>query len=192
MTAVPLVLPFPRPARWVRHALEMLRQAELSGLEPSAYGLLDRPWDPPTCSPQVRRELWSWLDDVAGWLNHTYAWQTAHVVPNCWPCHPALVRELAVLACLRAAAAHATVPHSMEEWHRYALPGFYARMTERQGLGCPPGRHVDWPARSWDADYHAPSAAAQRGRLFDADTNEQPPNHSPGSRAPGNGEGVAR
>ena len=190
MTDILLAPPFPRPPRWVRHALEMLRQAELSGLEPSAYGLLDRPWDPATCSPQVRRELWSWIDDVAGWLNYTYAWQTTHVVPSCWPAHPALVRELAVIACMRAAAADATVPHPMEEWHRYALPGFYARMNERQGMGCPPGRHVDWPARSWDADYRTPSAVAERRRRFNADIRDQSCDSAPDKVTPDDGEGA--
>ena len=191
MTAVQLTPSFPRPPRWVRHALEMLRQAELSGLEPSAYGLLDRPWEPASCATHVRRELWPWLDDVAGWLNHSYAWQTAHMVPACWPAHPAIAHELAVLACLRAAAADATVPHPLEEWHRNALPGFLARMTERQGLGCPPGRHVDWPARSWDADYRSAAAIAERRRLFDTDTGEgAPAARSPAGLASDDEEGA--
>lgn len=172
MSAPELVRAFPPPPRWVRHALEQLRQAESAGIEPAGLQLLDRPWDPATCSPHVRRELWPWLDDVAAWLNRTYAWQTAHAIPSCWPAHPHLVLELAVLACLRVAAADATGPHALEEWHRYALPGFGQRMSERLGIGCPPGRHVDWPARSWDVEFTSSSAVDARHRMFEADIGD--------------------
>lgn len=164
-----LVIPFPPPPRWVRHALEQLRQAEAAGLEPAGLQLLDRPWDPASCSPHVRQELWPWLDGVAVWLNHTYAWQTASAVPSCWPAHPHLVYELAVLACLRAAAADAAGPQALEEWHRYALPGFTARMSERLGVACSPGRHLDWPARSWAVEFDSPQATGARRTLFDGD-----------------------
>ena len=169
MTAPQLVPPFPVPPRAVRTALEHLRQAEDGGLEPAGLQLLDRPWDPAGCSPHVRAQLWPWLDDVAAWLNHTYAWQTACAIPSCWPAHPDLVSELAVLACLRVAAADSIAPHALEEWHRYALPGFHARMGERLGIGCTPGRHTDWPARSWSAEYDSPRAAEARRALFDGD-----------------------
>jgi len=165
----------------VRQALDQLAQAEAAGLDPTGLQLLDRPWDPASCSPHVLTQLWPWLDDVASWLNHTYAWQTAHTIPACWPVHPHLVRELAVLACLRAAAGEATAPHAMEDWHRYALPGFTARMTERLGIGCPPGRHVDWPARSWAVEYDSPRAAEHRRQLYDVDAGRPP---SPCHRTP--------
>ncbi|WP_241037784.1 hypothetical protein [Blastococcus litoris] len=164
-----LAVPFPPPPRWVRHALEHLRQAEDAGLEPTGLQLLDRPWDPASCSRHVRQQLWPWLDDVAAWLNHTYAWQTTSALPACWPAHPHLVHELAVLACLRVAAADATGPQALEEWHRYALPGFTARMRERLGVGCPPGRHLDWPARSWAVEFDSPQATEARRTLFDGD-----------------------
>ncbi|SFT82491.1 hypothetical protein SAMN05660657_03306 [Geodermatophilus amargosae] len=170
MTATGLVPPFPAPPRAVRTALEHLRQTEDAGLEPAGLPLLDRPWDPAACTPHVRAQLWPWLEDVAGWLNATFGWQTAHTIPACWPAHPSLVAELAVLACLRAAAGDASSPHAMEEWHRYALPGFTTRMADRLGIGCPPGRHLDWPARSWAAAYDSSEAAEARRDRFDADT----------------------
>ncbi|MGY1631893.1 hypothetical protein ACI784_09340 [Geodermatophilus sp. SYSU D01186] len=182
MTAPELVPPFPTPPRAVRTALEQLRQAGDGGLEPTGLPLLDRPWDPAGCSPHVRAQLWPWLDDVAAWLNHTYAWQTAAAIPSCWPAHPYLVSELAVLACLRVAAADALAPQGLEEWHRYALPGFQLRMSERLGIGCPPGRHTDWPARSWAAEYDSPRAAEARRALFDGDAG---PRRVAGTMRPG-------
>lgn len=174
MTDTQLAVPFPKPPHEVRRALEQLRLAEDAGLEPTGLPLLDRPWDPATCSPSVRQQLWPWLDDVAAWLNHTYAWQTSHAIPSCWPTHPHLVQELAVLACLRITAA-ALTPHGLEEWHRYALPTFHARMSERLGTGCPPGRHTDWPARSRAADYNSPKATEARRALFARDLGTTPP-----------------
>jgi hypothetical protein len=175
MTAPELAVPFPAPPREIRRALEQLRQAEDAGLQPAGLRLLDRPWDPAACSSPVRAQLWPWLDDVTAWLNHTYAWQSTLAVPSCWPAHPHLVHELAVLACLRVTAADATAPHALEEWHRYALPAFHARMAERLGIGCPPGRHTDWPARSWAADYDSPQATDARRILFDGDAGPSRP-----------------
>ena len=171
-----LLVPFPAPPRAVRTALEHLRQAEDAGLEPAGLPLLERPWDPAACPPRVRAQLWPWLDHVAGWLNTTYAWQTAAAVPPCWPAHPSLVAELAVLACLRVVAGDSATPHAMEEWHRHAVPAFHTRMADRLGIGCPPGRHLDWPARTWAAAYASADAARARRELFDADTgHERPP-----------------
>ncbi|SNS69474.1 hypothetical protein SAMN06893096_106244 [Geodermatophilus pulveris] len=178
MTDSPLAVPFPKPPQEVRRALEQLRLAEDAGLEPTGLPLLDRPWDPATCSPSVRQQLWPWLGDVAAWLNHTYAWQTTHAIPSCWARHPHLVQELAVLACLRITAAAALVPHALEEWHRYALPSFHARMSERLGTGCPPGRHTDWPARSRAIDYDSRQATEARRALFDDDLRRTPATES--------------
>ncbi|MGY1684952.1 hypothetical protein ACI8AK_05115 [Geodermatophilus sp. SYSU D00867] len=178
-----LVIPFPAPPRLVRTALEHLRQAEDAGLEPAGLPLLDRPWDPAGCAPSLRAQLWPWLDAVAGWLNATYAWQTASAIPACWPAHPHLATELAVLACLRAAAADAATPHPLEEWHRYALPAFHARMAERLGIGCPPGRHLDWPARSWADAYDTAEATAARRDLFAGDAGRRRPGAATGPSA---------
>lgn len=165
-----LLCPFPQPPRLVRHALDELSSPERADRDLAGWRVLDRPWDPAGCSPLLRTQLWPWLDDVATWINHEYGWQTAHVIPACWPRHPHLVHELAVLACLRAAAADAPGPHSLEDWHRYALPGFCQRMADRLGLGCPPGRHTDWPARSRQTEYSSPTAVEARNERFEADT----------------------
>ena len=60
--------------------------------------LLPKPWDPPSCrNPQLRAELWAWLDAVATWVNHEYVWDPDGTIPPCWPLHPHIVHELAVI-----------------------------------------------------------------------------------------------
>ncbi len=177
-----LVRVFPAPPRWVRHALEQSATPSRADRAPDTVRMPGRPWDPAGCPAQLRGQLWPWLDDVAAWINHEYGWQTAHVIPSCWPRHPYLVHELAVLACLRAAAAEAPGPQPLEDWHRYALPGFLARMTDRLGVGCAPGRHTDWPARSRHTEYASPEAADIRSQLFEADAGA--PGSTPTPRPP--------
>lgn len=171
MTSPRLLVAFPAPPREVQYALDSLTasanwtEAQRASMDPRS---LDRPWDPSGCQPGLRAALWPWLDQVAAWVNHEYAWQSARVIPACWPRHPHLVHELAVLACLRAAACDATGPHALEEWHRYALPGFSERIADRIGpVACPPGRHTDWPASSRYLEFTA--AADHRNQLFEAD-----------------------
>jgi len=173
MTARPLLLRFPAPPQVVRESIDQLKASEgwaerdRAVLDPRT---LDRPWDPASLPSRIRTQLWPWLDDVAGWVNHEYGWQTARTIPACWPQHPHLVYELAVLACLRVLAADATGPQPMEEWHRYVLPGFCERMAERiGGVGCPPGRHTEWPARSRHVEFTSPAAVDLRNQLFEAD-----------------------
>ena len=172
-----MLQPFPAAPQWVRQTIDQLKVPPelLSPAERASLRELDRPWDPAGCSMVVRAQLWPWLDDVAGWLNHEYGWQTAHSIPSCWPLHPHLVHELAVLACLRIAGGEATSPHMFEEWHRYALPGFLERMADRLGpAGCQPPRHLDWPAKSRYTEYTSPEAVDRRNQIFEADTGGHP------------------
>lgn len=110
---------------------------------------LPRPWDPPTCTtPQLRAELWTWLEAVVTWINHEYVWDhAAGVIPACWPSHPHLVHEIAVLADQRRRAGIDPTSGTMEEWHRYCLPGFLDRLKARTRTGCDE-QHATWPARS--------------------------------------------
>lgn len=166
---VPLVQPFPDPPRWVARNLEQLRGAAATNGDTLVSGTIHRPWDPAGCLPQQRKELWPWLDEVAMWINHEYVWQPAGAIPACWPAHPALVHELAVLACQRVVAVTATTPQLIDEWHRLALPTFTTRLITRLGTGCPPGRHTAWPGRSRHVEFADAEAAARRARLFAAD-----------------------
>ena len=73
----PLALPFPRPGRLVEYAYRELSIAA-NGTPEQIEALgdtrgLPRPWDPPSCThPNLRLELWVWLDDVVTWLNHEH------------------------------------------------------------------------------------------------------------------------
>jgi hypothetical protein len=175
---VVMLLPFPAPTTGISEALNDLAIlasgdqeaiAELGVTDPAG---LPRPWDPTTCPDELRQELWEWLDQVATWINHEYAWRSTSLIPPCWPRHPHLVAELAVLACLRATAADATSPDQLEDWHRYALPHFQERMTARLGdSGCRNG-HTDWPAAGRFDHFTGHQAAAQRQHTFDLDTHQ--------------------
>ena len=105
----PLAQPFPRPGRLVEYAYRELSIAA-NGTPEQIEALgdtrgLPRPWDPPSCThPNLRLELWVWLDDVVTWLNHEHIWDTDAFIPSCWPEHPHLVHDLAVLADQRRRA----------------------------------------------------------------------------------------
>ncbi len=108
---------------------------------------LPRPWDPPTLqSPALRAELWAWLEDVVDWVNHEYLWDPQPMISPCWPLHPHLVHEIAVLADQRRRAGIALDSNLLEEWHRYSLPGFLDRMNTRLKAHCDQD-HQPWPAR---------------------------------------------
>jgi hypothetical protein len=46
--------------------------------------LVDLP-SKPLSQPQLRKEVWSWLEAVVTRLNHEYVWDVANVIPPCWP-----------------------------------------------------------------------------------------------------------
>ena len=147
-----LVLGFPEPGRLLRAAFfDLHLAADGDEHQKAALGdpaLLPRPWDPPTCrDPDLRQELWEWLDGVVIWLNHDYTWDTDAMIPPCWPQHPHLVHEVAVLADQRRRAALALDSNALEEWHRYSVPTFTERMKSRLKAHCEQD-HQPWPGRS--------------------------------------------
>lgn len=131
-------------------------------------GLLPRPWIPATCTDRaLRAALWVWLDDVVTWLNHQCVWDpAAGMIPPCWPQHPHLVNEIAVLADQRRRAHLDTTSSSLEEWHRYCLPNFHSRLQARLRNGCDE-KHTPWPAQP----RHERHTRGHRARLdmFNAD-----------------------
>ncbi len=169
-----LVAAFPKPKKILQEAFEKLRRASsgdplaIEALGPLAD--LERPWDPPTCKARTRNALWLWLDEVVAWLNHEYARQPDHAIPACWPLHPDLVREIALLASQRLLAGRAFTHNQLIAWHQTALPDFYTRMLERLGGSpCHPGQHKPWPAASRYADYSSADATTTRTAIFDGD-----------------------
>ena len=147
-----MIRPFPRPGQRVQVAYRELHLAvngspeQKQAVSPAAR--LPRPWDPATCvDPELRSQLWAWLDEVVLWLNHEHTWDLAGTIPSCWPHHPHLVREIAVLADQRRRAALALSSDPLEDWHRYALPAFAERMRSNLKQHCEEG-HQPWPGRS--------------------------------------------
>ncbi|WP_156464799.1 hypothetical protein [Aeromicrobium sp. Root495] len=55
------------------------------------------------------------------------------------------MHELAVLADQRHRAEAATTSDGLEDWHRYALPGFVDRTRARLARYCLSGEHPRWP-----------------------------------------------
>ena len=169
----PLILEFPKPGERLKAAFhELFLTAEGSPQQKRAIknpDLLPRPWDPPSChEPELRDELWDWLDQVVAWVNHEYVWDPATMIPPCWPLHPHLVHEIAVLADQRRRAGIAPDSNGLEEWHRYSLPGFLDRMQTRLKNHCDQD-HQPWPARSRYARYQDDRNARRRQAAFNDD-----------------------
>lgn len=169
-----LIERFPSPGRRVEQAYHELDVA-LYGSEEQKKALgsprrLARPWDPPTCvDPGLRAGLWTWLDRVVTWLNREYVWDVTGMVPACWPKHPHLVHELAVLADLRRKAGHALSADGLEEWHRYALPAFHDRMRQRMRAHCEDRDHQPWPAQGRHTRHSSQASAGERAEAFERD-----------------------
>lgn len=131
--------------------------------------LLPRPWDLATClTPGLRQEVWTWLDAVVTWLNVEYVWDVGGTIPSCWPHHPHLVHEIAVLADQRRIADAGYSSDALESWHRYSLPAFTDRMRTRLKNHCEDG-HQPWPARGRLARHAADNSRRDRTDGFNAD-----------------------
>ena len=135
MTGHLIARPLPRPGPLVELAYRELQRAANGTLEQIlALGdihELPRPWEPECCPAKLRGEIWAWLDEVVDWLNTEYCWDPEGLIPACWPHHPHLVHEIAVLADQRRLAGQAFTSDLMEEWHRYTLPSFHDRLRSR-------------------------------------------------------------
>ncbi|MFC3687276.1 hypothetical protein [Aquipuribacter hungaricus] len=169
----PLVAPFPQPAQLVRLAYRELHIAATGTKEQiDALGdlaQLPRPWDPASClQPQLRRQVWDWLEQVVTWLNAEYVWDAETAVLPCWPQHPHLVHEIAVLADQRRRAGKELTSDAMEDWHRYSLPAFQDRTRTRTKGHCQDG-HEPWPAKGRHTRHTADATRGARAELYDAD-----------------------
>ena len=187
--------PFPLPGLLVQGAYRELHIAQYgTDEERAALGRienLDRPWQPFTCKPAVRQQLWQWLDEVVVWVNHEYGWGVDLLIPPCWPAHPHIAHELAVLADQRRSAAKAVFSDPLEEWHRYALPLFLDRMVARLGGRCV-NKHDDWPAAPRHRAYDSDQNRRQRHAWFAGDLNTAGPPAAAaagGANAPANAAG---
>ena len=100
---------------------------------------------------------------VVDWLNTDYCWDPDGLIPACWPHHPHLVHELAVLADQRRLAGQAFTSDLLEEWHRYTLPSFHDRLRSRIRSHCDDS-HQPWPAKGRHTRYR--DGADDRSRRF--------------------------
>jgi hypothetical protein len=160
-----LVLPFPQPGPVIRRlhrhwwTVENGTQLEQDKAKERPAG---RPWDPASLGTSGERlELWRWLEDVVRWFNHEYAWDTSQVIPDCWPEHPHLVHEIAVMADARRRAGSTSNSGALEEWHRVCVPWFLSRMRDSIKAHCEE-RHQAWPARARYARYTNQDSLNQR------------------------------
>ena len=169
-----MVVSFPPPGPLVRHAYRELHlAANGSKQQVAALGdptRLPRPWDPATCAhPELRRQVWAWLEEVVTWLNHEYVWDADAGILPCWPQHPHLVHEIAVLTDQRYRAGTALNSDSLEDWHRYSLPAFHDRARTRTHGQCHDG-HEPWPATGRHTRHCADTARTARQQTYDDDT----------------------
>ena len=185
---VPLVQPFPRPGPALLLAHHELEVAE-NGTAEQRKALrtiadLPRPWSPATCTkPQLRAELWNWLDAVVLWLNHELVFDPADVIPACWPRHAHLVHELTVLADRRRRAERALTSEPLEEWHRYALPAFLDRMHHRVGDHCADDHPTVWPSAGRFSRHLDEGRATARQKAFASDLTAARQPESPATLA---------
>ncbi len=184
MTSTPdadgaLVRAFPTPGPLLGTAYrDLYLAAEGSDNQKATIGdptLLPKPWDPPTCrNPHLRAELWEWIDEVVLWVNQEYVWDPEGLIPPCWPHHPHLVHELAVLTDQRRRVGISLDSNGLEEWHRYSLPGFFDRLRARLKAHCDQD-HQPWPARSRDFRYTDTRNTDLRQDAFNGDLRQLQP-----------------
>lgn len=86
---------------------------------------------------------------MAAWLNKDLCWQPADMLPLCWPQHPPLVHELALLADRRRTADAALCSDQIEYWHHTSLPAYLTRI--RADTASCITDHRDWPGRTRNA-----------------------------------------
>ena len=166
-TLGPMVRRFPEPSVLLQHAMDQLQTAELiPPIDPAGWHQLaemPRPWDPASLGSEQRLELWAWLDDVAAWINEQHLWNLARPgIPECWPAHPPLVHDLAVLACTRYYTNYAANPGALDDWHAHRLAGFLERLRDRLDDACQPSRHAVSPRLERNSSYRATASSQCR------------------------------
>ncbi|MBW8173982.1 hypothetical protein K0651_13080 [Ornithinimicrobium sp. Arc0846-15] len=180
---VPLALPFPtagpRLANQYRE-LEMAASGDEAVLEALGdLSSLPRPWEPGTVqSPTLRKDLFAWLDHVVTWFNSEYVWESNTMIPACWPLHPHLVHEIAVLADQRRKAGEAFTSDLFEEWHRYSVPYFLDRMKARMRGVCDE-KHQPWPGKGRYARHVDWAEKRQESFALDIESMQGPETTTP-------------
>ena len=153
---------------WLAGAVRDEEQAQRVGVADD----LPRPWDPATChDPQLRREVWQWLDQVVDWINTEYAWNVDGLIPECWYLHPHLVHDLGTVADQRRRAGSAFTSNDLEKWQRYCLPSFLDRMRKRIRSYCD-DTHKAHSGRARILRYKAIEFVLMRQAWYDMEVRE--------------------
>lgn len=136
------------------------------------FDALPRPWDVTTClDPQLRRDVWTWLEQVVDWINTECAWDVTGLIPGCWYLHPHLVHDLGALADQRRRASSALTSNDLAEWQRTSLPLFLSRMHSTIKATCD-DTHKDPPGRARILASHTATSVGQRHAWFDREVAE--------------------
>ena len=108
------------------------------------------------------------LEAVVTWLNHEHVWDVADVIPTCWPQHPDLVHEVAVLADQRHRAGQALTSDPLEDWHCHSRPSFTERMKSRLRNHYQED-HQSWPAAGRYTRHLGEASRLRRIKAYAAD-----------------------
>lgn len=162
-----LVAPLPAPGELLG---AVLTEWELIDDGQQPYNVdLPRPWDPATCNdPPLRAELWGWLDRFVSWVNQQCLWDPGDLIPPCWPHHPHLVHEIAVLAVQRRQASRTPTAWALEQWQTHALPTFLTRSNTRLRRHCDTD-HQPTPASTAHARHQSVPEETARQARFEKD-----------------------
>ena len=197
MTATGLMAaPFPEPPGVIARLLDELRLAaaatDETEHESRRVAMLSRPWDPPSCPPEIRRNVYLWLDDVVAWINEDHTWRTDRVVPICWDLHPHIVHELATVdlpALGGDLRAYAGRSGGVAPIHPAGVPRARRRPDRRDGVptGAAPAEPRRRPERDLPGRRRASSSAESTvaGRGVEFTTSRK--NCRDGAREPGPG-----
>lgn len=163
------------PMRQAYRALWPRPEDKINEDEVRQLGTLDalpRPWDITTClDPRLRRDVWTWLEQVVDWINTECAWDVSGLIPGCWFLHPHLVHDLGALADQRRLAGSALTSNDLADWQRTSLPLFLSRMQSRIKATCDE-THKDPPGRPRILAAHTDAAVTQRHAWFDREVAE--------------------
>ena len=162
-----MVMPVPVPG-----GLLAAVQAEwdlIDNGQPPEQDGLPRPWEPATCTaPALREQLWDWLEKFVQWANNEHLWDPADLIPPCWPRHPHLVHEVAVLAEQRRRAGRTSNPAALDQWQTQTLPAFLTRSRERVRRHCATD-HQPTPAAPALSRFQGTAEVAARRSSFKRD-----------------------
>lgn len=167
-----LVAPVPAPGELVAAVLTEWELID-DGQQPYSVDL-PRPWDPATCTdPSLRAELWAWLEAFVSWVNEECLWDPGDLVPPCWPHHPHLVHELAVLAVQRRQASRTPTASALEQWQTHSLPAFLTRAHTRLRRHCDTDHQPSPATAAHNRHQSAPEVQGRQTR-FEEDVADEP------------------